>query len=538
MYRGAAGADRRKVAQLIAEGKFGEPDFSRLELVTELHKEMNADLKEGRSQRTALTRIFALRSFFAWADRSNRELTKDTAVALYSAWTDWLVHRTRLKPPPDRQSRRKGGPKDAIYIAENSAHVQGSAVGMLLTCALGLGGSLIRNTRLIGLVVRKRKGIIGIQAEKQNLENTMTFGHMLQDICDQLTLAVVKKSVFPFQLALRDGTAIPIPSGMIRKPLAEHGDIGVWHRLINLRIEAELHMFIQQTGMNLQQAYNLELRHFSYQSYLDGYVVKDRKARRGGEVVFQIFKEYRSHLSRYLAWRRELFPNSKRLFPFLCFSGRREDAEFNGSRIREICKQFNISYIPPRTLRCTRVNWLLRRSADAELTAEMVQHAEETLLRVYDRPSLQRATAEVIQFWGKADPCINMELAAGPGGCVGKPVASASIPELAPRPDCQKPSGCLWCKSHRDVDSQDYVWLLATFRYLKWLELSLSIRRLGQSEEVPASAVIDQLTLKLRWFEQSSTKRRKWFSEAIERIHEGNYHPEWHATIFALESLA
>jgi hypothetical protein len=89
--------------------------------------------------------------------------------------------------------------------------------------------------------------------------------------------------------------------------------------------------------------------------------------------------------------------------------------------------------------------------------------------------------------------------------------------------------------NHRDVDSQDYVWLLATFRYLKIFELHASRGRPGDSDALPALHVIDRLGEKLRWFETSNAKRHDWFIDALERVEQADFHPEWRHTINALE---
>jgi hypothetical protein len=61
--------------------------------------------------------------------------------------------------------------------------------------------------------------------------------------------------------------------------------------LVNIRIEAELLVFIAQTGMNLSQAHNLRRTQYSYKSTIDGYEVRDYKERRQGEVLFEIFSD-------------------------------------------------------------------------------------------------------------------------------------------------------------------------------------------------------------------------------------------------------
>jgi len=533
VYQGGAGARADKVEQLIADGMLGPPDRSRIDLVTKMHEELNGDLLSGGSRATAHTRITALRGFFAWADKTGSDLTMEGVVETYLAWTDFLVHRRRLKSVSARHRDPKRRAHGTSALSEHSSYALGAVVGALLDRILHSGAMLLRRTRLNARV--RRKGAVGVEAEKQNLASTMTFGHLLQDICDGLPIEVVMKAMPPVRLTLRDARTIKLPGRSSPRVWQEKGVLGDRHPLINLRIEAELHMFIGQTGMNLEQAYNLELREFAYLSHLDGYLVKERKARRGGDVLFEIYKDYRPHFSRYLDWRRRLFPDAKRVFPFICFRGRRPNATFRGNRMRRICRQLGVAYIAPAKLRNTRVNWLLRRSGDPSLTTEMAQHTMKVLLPVYARPSLQRAMSETMQFWGKFDPCVVREPAAGPGECVGNPEAQSSTPASAPRPDCHKPSGCLWCVNHRDVDSRDYVWLLATFRYLKTVELHVSRGRLSDCGALPALHVIDRLSKKLRWFETSNTKRHEWFIDALERVEDSDFHPEWRHAIDACE---
>ncbi|WP_318351489.1 hypothetical protein [Klebsiella quasipneumoniae] len=102
------------------------------------------------------------------------------------------------------------------------------------------------------------------------------------------------------------------------------------------------------------------------------------------------------------------------------------------------------------------------------------------------------------------------------------------MPKNGPRPDCINAAGCLFCTQHRDIESEDHVWSLGSLRHLKSLELaryrpSSSGKHL--TTEHPALLVIDRLTAKLRFFEESSEVRRLWVEEARARISEGDYHP-------------
>jgi hypothetical protein len=109
-------------------------------------------------------------------------------------------------------------------------------------------------------------------------------------------------------------------------------------------------------------------------------------------------------------------------------------------------------------------------------------------------------------------------------------------PAAATAPDCIHPSGCLWCEHHRDIDTLDYVWALACFRYLKSLELSRYRPSKGsQHSEHPAYHAVMRMSNKLAWFRDSNDARRAWVEEACARIDECNYHPEWRRLIEAVE---
>lgn len=98
-------------------------------------------------------------------------------------------------------------------------------------------------------------------------------------------------------------------------------------------------------------------------------------------------------------------------------------------------------------------------------------------------------------------------------------------------PDCLTPSGCLWCKHLRDVDSFEYVWSLVSFRYLKSFESG----RLTGKDKAPSDLAIDRITEKTNWFRDSSEKRANWVVEAEARVEEGDFHPNWAPIIEFLE---
>lgn len=534
LYKGGAASSARKVRELIESGALGDPLFDRIPLVVKIHEVINDGHSQGGSRDSTEQAIGVVRQLFSFCDRTDRLLTTELVVQNYSAWAAWLYHRMKLP----KQAR---GPDGYKRLAPRTAYQYAAFVGTILDRALDRHTRLIETTSIPPPT--KKKTAIGVQAEKQSLADTFALGHLVQDLCDGIDLAMVRRDEAKHEIPLRTGGAFfwngKVKMGTYNFTSSETAAPRTQYALVNLRIESELLMFIGQTGINLKQAVNSEFRHFFYVSHLDGYKVKDYKRRREGSVLFEIFKEYKQHFERYLNWRAALFPDSTYLFPLIAEAGVRQDTRFSNGRVKAVCKDVGINYVPPQQLRNTRVNWLLRQSGDLEQTAEMAQHTKETLIRVYHRPSLQRAMAESTRFWSKYDPHQNRTLSLAPGACSGSPQSTPDRPSNAAEPDCEKASGCLWCENHRDVDSFDYVWALSSFMHLKGIELSKSgPPKPGVSALPPAKMAMDRILEKLRWFEESNEKRRNWVEEAQARIAEETFHPDFQAAILDLGAFA
>lgn len=534
LYVGGAEARAPAVMGLIDSGALGGPLCERLPLVSRLHEHVSTELASGGSRQTAFRQISCLQYFFAFADLEQLPLTLETVTATYCKWADWLVCRTRngAKTPPNTHG------SNAARLSMPTAYSYAAVVGRILDRILERLTPAVTMTRL----ERKgqRKTAIGVQAEKQNLGNTFAFGHFLQDICDGLPLQSVLEAPLPIAIPLRSGKSLIRSEHKMWPELTEQvAGLETRYPLANLRIEAELLMFIGQTGMNLAEAVTLKKTQFSYTSHLDGYQVRQYKHRRSGSVLFEIYKDYRPHFERYLDWRRTLFPEAKLVFPFIGMHGSAQEQRFDGGkRIRKACSELGISYVSPRQLRNTRVNWLLRITADPDVTADMAQHAKQTLLTVYERPSLQRAMVQATLFWKKNDPHLDRTKAVAPGDCTGTPKINTEIPETAPKPDCRNGAGCLWCDDHRDVESFDYVWALASFKYLKTIELGFNTPPRSGENVPPAQLSIERMQQKLAWFEQYIKTGKTWVLEANARIKEGHFHPDWHELILAVEEGA
>jgi hypothetical protein len=469
LYPGGAEADRRSVNTLISQGELGQPLRERLPLVCGLHDSVASALLGGGSQSTAQRHVIEVRRFYKWIDASGRSPNLDSILQCFLDWAEHLYHRQQVTGD----------------IEPLSVYVTVSTVAALLDSVLNLKSGLLHKTRIRKRTATKRR--LGTQTDKENLNETFRFGHALLDICDALSADSIRGKL-PISIQFRDGQLIEEWSGLqppsalksftnrvkhhsctvqtIKNRAAWEADTSLRTRstVVNLRIQAELLIFIAQTGMNLAQAYKLRVGCFSYRSHIDGYEVRRiYKNRRRGEVEFQIYTAYRPLFERYLKWRHELFPGEEDglLFPLRSKQGRSENIAPEFGAIEKKCIQLNIKYAGPRLLRKTRQNWLLRHSKDPDVTAEMGQHAKETLLNVYCKPNHQIAVAEISQFHLFGDPAITPP---GPGICVDLRVTPLQDnPPEAPRPDCQNPAGCLFCVHQRDIDSSDYMWSLASY---------------------------------------------------------------------------
>ncbi|EIM17074.1 hypothetical protein [Pseudomonas chlororaphis] len=546
LYSGGAAAERHKVANLIENGFLGPPLLERLELVEKLHDMLTSDLVKGLSPITIINRVYWLRIFYGWCDSQNIQITLATVENSYLLWVESLIHRSRV----------------INDIKEMTAYRHAKGVDHMISKALGLSLGLLRKTRLSA--PNKRKRILGTQADKQNLEDLFKFGSLLSDIISALTVDTIKGPL-PIEIHIRNGDKlqewcqqIPLENlktlregsrGSQRKSevkqilssrAAWEADTSLRTRypLVNLRIEAELLTFISQTSINLSQAFKLERGNFRYQT--DGDEVKVFrvfKGRRSGEADFRIFKEYRTFFKSYLNWVDDLFPkDEKRLFPFVY---RAKIPSYikapHFSAIVSRCNRLGVRYFKSAALRKTRINWMLRRSQDLDLTAEIAQHTQETLIRVYEEPHHQIAASEISRFHRLTDPSISPP---GPGVCIDDrrmPEVIKNMPPGAPLPDCISPAGCLFCDFHRDIEDADYIWSLASYRYCKTLEL----RRASGSDNIenihPAEVLIQRITSKLQYFEAINTTFARWVQEASYRIREGHFHPAFDGFIQLME---
>jgi integrase len=543
LYKGASLENSRTVFNKMASGAFGAALQDRIELVKCIYDELNSALVSGNSQETIKKDFKIFRSFFGWVDEQDIELSISSVEKAYRQWSDHLLNRVlRAEIKPMTAYTHSG------CISVKLSKICESSKSLIVTTRL-------RHPRLQQIFV----------ADEQNLNDIFKFGYLLVDVANCLNLKEIYGAL-PVKIALRNGTtwnewskAVDINSLKTFAPGSKrfhdqakvHSRRSLWEGehslrtrfpLINLRLQAELLIFIAQTGINSIQAQKLRLTQASYTSSIDGYRVRTYKERKGGEVSFEIFSQYRDHFEKYLTWRRDVFKDvSELLFPLLDSSGSLKSAasRVTFQRMRTICKKVDIKFCTPRELRKTRINWLFRESQNPELTAEQAQHTKQTLYKSYLRPSLQIAKLEFIQFWKKNDPTLQQ---VGPapalGLCDGIPAPIIKMPSEAPKPDCIHPGGCFFCGHHRDIDSQDYVWSLVSMRHLNAILIAKyrPIKKNKPDTGAHVEMILEILVTKLKWFESSNERRRNWVSEAVERCNEGELHPHWGYLIEAATS--
>ena len=536
LYKCRPGENYRTVLTKISGVELIEPLGERIELVQLIHSEMSALLASGRSQVTHKGVFNTFRRFFEWIDSQNIEPSIKSIETLYRQWADYLYGRTLRSE-----------------IIMKTAYSMGIYVSVVLSAILETPKPLIKTTRLVEDKSRKIT-----TSSEQNLSDIFKFGHLLIDVVSCLNIKAVYGTL-PIKMKLRNGLAWSEWSGLQKldnlktyldantKTSQKKSSLArraAWemdhsirrrHSPINLRLSAELLIFIAQTGMNLTQARQLKMTQANYTSSIDGYRVRAYKNRKGGEVAFEIFSQYRSHFEQYLAWRKSIFKDtSELLFPFVYCDGSPTPAKtpLTLNKIKAICKMATIKYICPKELRKTRINWLLRQSRNPDLIADQAQHSKEVLHRYYEQPSLQIAKIEFIQFWNKNDPSLQQNkvaFAPAPGVCDGIPAPIKHISPDAPIPDCIHPSGCLFCNHHRDIDSEDFIWSIASMKCLNANIISkyrpIEKHKTNTSRHI--EMVLAVLVAKLKWFESSNEKRKKWVEESLARCSEGDFHPHW-----------
>ncbi|MDD1975968.1 hypothetical protein [Pseudomonas tussilaginis] len=513
----------------------------RFPFVKLLHECLLSDLARGLRQPTIVARIRAIIIFYAWADSKAEDITLDNVETIFSAWTEALLHRVKIK-------------KDLKHM---TAYRYAKHLDLLIARIQNTRSGPLHKTRLSAESQKKR--VLGTQADKQNLQQSFEYGHLLLELSESLSYEAIIQPL-PLIINLTSGQVLeewsgyPKPIGPNPEGSKEGKKYRYRHRskrteadpslktrlpLVNLRVEIEILIFISQTGLNLTQACKMKRGSFRYQTVngeLDVYRVF--KGRKQGEVEFRIYKEYRIIFERYLDWLDQILSeDDERLFPFFPkyqIPSIHFTPSFHAIILR--CKQLGVKYFPPSALRNTRSNWLLRKSRNPNLTAEMSQHTAKTLIHVYEKPHHQSAAAEISNFHRSFEP---VTIPPSPGACASLNLEfqqASDAHKNSPKADCINAAGCLFCSFHRDVDSFDYAWSLMTYRTLKVREIEKFRGARSNIGMHPTKLLVDRITERLERFSLNSAAREDWKREAESRMREERYHPMFAGIIELMET--
>ncbi len=528
-----------------------EPEkMERLSLLVELKEFFEDKLTTGGSVRSQETRIGSLQGFFNFFNEVGKPVTLNSLVDSYKQYTEHLFHLYQKRHPE---------------LDQNTAYGYALSLSLIFSEVLDLhsSGDLLLRSR-----VRHRpkmSTVGGSESDKQNLEATQKMGAFLVQLVEGITVEAIHGELplrVPIlrELVTDDEVVINIRDDNVsalllrpfegltrreklsvtrgyesRRPVESIEGTNRW-QFVNLRIQAEFLIFVAQTGMNVSSAMNLMRGKLKFKELGESLQVTIYKPRRGGEQTFPIYRSYKPHLKRYLAFVQAFFPKSDKLFPLFNRKGEVSESEvFRYSSIRPFVEEHGIPWIPPSKVRKTRENWILRQSGyDYEQTAEMHQHSVEVLRQNYDQSSGQLALSEITRFHREFDLTgierpVNSIVS---GRCSGEPEPTGDKPDTVVTPDCSTPSGCLWCKNFRGVDSFDHVWSLVSFKRLKVIESAALMTK----REIPADLAVERLNEKIGLFTKLGGERAKWVDEAEARVEtDGDYHPDWESTLELIE---
>lgn len=502
--------------------------LERVPLVIALHGALEALRVGGTASKTLANYYYALKAFYEWADENQQTPTLESVTAIYMKYAEHLYHRSNT----------------LRNMSSNSAFTIGATLGSAICSALDLESSPLMRTRLRN----SNKAPPWKRAQEAALDTEIPmFGNALLRLSNALSLeALAGELPLDVELAPNNKTQVACRWAREAQPRLPNGGVDTAllsdtrAALINLRIEADFLIFMSQTGLNLEQVRRLERTAFRFHKSISNpqhiEVSKTFKARRNGEVEFEIHTNYRNIFDRYLNFRDAIFgPNDgKKLFEFLKVNGRLKPHYYDLSSVRRLFDRAGIPYKTPREIRAYRENYLLDKTGCLVTTSEMMQHSVTVAETNYVRQSFDSILRDVAIFQKQQE---SLRKSPAPGACAGKaPRIAEGAPEDAPRPNCTSPSGCLFCENRRDIDSMDHLWSLLSYRHLKAIELSK--HRGNDADSTPAYVTISRLSQIVDFISSSAPERMTNRNEAELRISEGWFHSAWASFIeFAEGSL-
>lgn len=533
LYKGSASTHGSNIKKAIESGLLGKPKLERLPLLIAIHGNWQDHVTAKRiSTETVKDQWLRLKAFAAFAERVNKPFTIAGAFDLYLAYCEYTKRRSDLKPSTQYAY--------SLVLAGTIAPVLG-----------------MDSTKLQWKTKIRQPKKVGNNAAKENLQSTATFVQTLLEAVEQLPVSVIRGAL-PVTLRFVDGGEYSIHCGPPLKPVESLKGTGSVYkqkraadirerrasdlsnsaraRLINLRLDAEVLVFINQTGCNLTQALRLMGSKFRYQSEGDYLRLFVWKGRAKHKVELRIHKSYRRHFEDFLKWRSAVFPGDPDglTFSFIWNDGDKAFQRTNWAfqDARDMVKAIGQPFVHSRQLRKTVGNFVKRRIS-RQLAADLLGNTEKIFRESYEEVHHQVAVAELVNFWRDTEA---MVAAIGPGGCqLPTPKLRADAPIGAPKPDCESGSGCLFCDKNRDLRSFDHAWNLASLHFLKIAEFNADRTPQSLKENHPVALIIARIAAKLDALRTLGGEFAEWVSEANLRVQEGRYHPFYTETFDLLE---
>lgn len=550
-YRGGAAIHLNARKHLTGDWGLGLPELDRVPVLMAIHEYLEGKRVEGAARSSIVKSVKDLRSFYTYLDEADEHLTVVNARSLFAQWLTSLNERARRGE-----------------IAEQTVDGLGKAVAKVLASALTIIDGVYVSPALLRHSTRVRNPgkAPGSSSDTSNLGIVRSFIGDLRDVIDALDITRLY-SQLPLTISFRStGATFQHWSGMepddavkaithpaavdpynvrntLRQRLAASQDMSLSRRLplLNLRISAEFCLFVAATGINPSQASALTLGDYRFQSFEGRYKVKKYKGRLGGEVEFSIIKAYRPIFERYLAFRREAFQDtySDRLFIRLNRHGEHRASRYSLNPIRAFFSKIDRPFVPPKVLRKAKANVWKRLTGNDRLTAEVLQHSPDTLRRHYLVPNHHAAVKELSAYFATVVPGnAATESTVAPGHCIDnrRPEKALFATDEAPTPDCASAGGCLFCVHYRGIESQDYIWMLLSYQYLKRVEVA-SYKLLKEGTGDLALMAAERISDIVAAFEAKGPNHARWTMDARERLKDEDYHPRWQGFIELAELL-
>lgn len=542
LYKGAALLRRDKALAMIEAGKLGRPLLERLPLLKAIQEPLQVAVREKRLADESIKPLWlALKRLVAFSEETNEPFVQNSVLNLYLGWAACVAADGKLKL--------------------ETKHTYSFSAARLIAPVLHMDSNVLQwRTRIAA------PKTTGTASAKENLEETASFIQLMMGTIRQLPVGVIRG---PLPVTLRysdeddrlleyqiscgardwrpiDSLSTPTKSRRLvveaRRARASN-DISNAKRLmlINLRLEAEMLVFINHTTCNLTQALQLTGGKFRYQTKGDYVYVRPWKDRAKHVVELRIERAYRPSFEAFLKWREEIFPGDPEglTFPFVCNDGdkalRRTDWGFR--QVRRLCNALGKPFVPASQHRDTSGNFVKRR-ASRELASELLSNDKKTFQQHYEDPNHQQSAAELVNFWDIMGGMVRD--AVGPGGCQRAehepvPEQVPDAPGNAPKPDCEGGSGCLFCSKNRDLRTFDHAWNLSSFWHLTLLQFNSDHTDLSLKSDHPSLLTAERAAAKLDAMAREDAECAAWVEEARLRVLEGRYHTHYTHMFNALE---